>query len=199
VEQYSVDGRGRAEVYVTLALVAIGLTWLLHHQLTHLPFEIPWWVDVPSFAVIFGLVNVVFDRWLWRGRILGVRLSPIPDFSGDWKGAIHAASDRGKSIELPVDVNIAQTWSAILVKGTTRNGTTRSKIAGVRIEESELRYEYETHAHIVGTAEGRHHVGFAVLQLLDNDHLEGFYYTLDGSTAKGAMVLVRTNQRAARQ
>jgi hypothetical protein len=197
VEQYSIDGRGRAEIYVTLALIAVALTYLVHQELSILPVHLPWWVDVPSFAVFFGLTNVLFDRWLWRVRFLGLRLSPIPNFSGNWDGSIHASADRKRTVEIPVKVHIEQTWSAIGVKGTTANGVTRSKIAGVRIEDNELRYEYEMHAHVM-RVEGRHHVGFAVLQLLDQDHLEGYYYTLEGSTTKGTMVLRRAAGHASR-
>jgi hypothetical protein len=191
MEQYSTDVRGRGQVYVTIALIVVGLTYGFHQLVDLLPFRIPWWVDAPSFAVFFGVANVVFDRYLWRARLLGLRLCSIPYFGGDWTGVIRARDAEGRSVDIPVHVRIAQTWSAIGIKGTTANGVTRSKIAGIRVEDDELRYEYETHAHVM-ESDGRHHVGFAVVQLVNSNGLEGYYYTLEGSTTKGLLTLQRS-------
>jgi hypothetical protein len=190
MEQYSTDVRGRGQIYVTIALISVGLTYGFHQLVDLLPFHIPWWVEAPSFAVFFGISNVVFDRYLWRARLFGLRLCSIPYFGGDWTGVIRARDAEGRSMDIPVLVRIAQTWSAISIKGTTANGVTRSKIAGIRVEDDELRYEYETYAHVM-ESEGHHHVGFAVVQLLDGKKLEGYYYTLEGSTTKGLLILER--------
>lgn len=190
MEQYSIDGRGRGEIYITLALVSIGLGYLTHEFSRGLPHELPWWIEVPSFAVWFGLVNVTFDRWLWRVRVFGRTLSRVPDFSGDWHGTIDAVDRDGNHRSIGVEVRIRQTWSEIEVRGRTRHGTTRSQIAGVRIDDDELRYEYQTEADVFDS-EGRGHVGFCIIRLQSCDALEGYYYTLDGSTAKGTMHLAR--------
>ncbi len=190
MEQYSIDGRGRGEVYITLAVASIAFAYGAHQLIDFLPVHIPWWIEVPSFAVWFGVVNVTFDRFLWRLRIVGLRLSPVPDFSGLWHGTIAAADASDEKIEMPVDVRIRQTWSAIEVRGKTSRGTTRSKIAGVRVEDEELRYEYETQPDVFDPT-AKHHVGFCVLELLDRDLLEGFYYTLDGTSTKGVVALRR--------
>jgi len=190
MEQYSIDGRGRGEVYLTLALVSVLMAYLSHQEIGLLPFGVPWWIEVPSFAVWFGLTNVCFDRWLWRVRVLGLRLSEIPNFSGAWEGTIRAHAPHGGLVDIPVKMRIRQTWSAIDVKGETAQGVTRSKMAGVRLDDQELRYEFETHADVLNE-EGKHHVGFGVLQLRDPDSIEGFYYTLEGTTRKGTMRLAR--------
>ncbi|HEY8322460.1 MAG TPA: hypothetical protein VIG46_11790 [Candidatus Baltobacteraceae bacterium] len=192
MEQYSIDGRGRSEVYLTLALVSVLMAYLSHQEIGLLPFGVPWWIEVPSFAVWFGLINVCFDRWLWRIRVLGLRLSEIPNFSGVWEGTIRAHAPHGGLVDIPVKMRIRQTWSAIDVKGETAQGVTRSKMAGVRLDDEELRYEFETHADVLNE-EGKHHVGFGVLQLRDADSIEGFYYTLEGTTRKGTMRLVRAS------
>jgi hypothetical protein len=191
MEQYSIDGRGRSEVYLGLALVSVLCAYLSHQEIPLLPFQVPWWIEVPSFAVWFGLINVLFDRWLWRVRLFGLRLSDIPDFAGKWEGTIRAHASHGGLVEIPVEMKIRQTWSSIDVKGQTAQGVTRSKMAGMRLDDEELRYEFETHADVLNE-EGKHHVGFGVLQLRDRDHIEGFYYTLEGTTRKGTMELRRT-------
>jgi hypothetical protein len=195
MEQYSIDGRGRSEIYLTLALISVLCAYLSHQEIGLLPFPVPWWIEVPSFAVWFGLVNVLFDRWLWRQRILGFRFSEVPDFSGRWKGAIRAHAPHGGLVEIPVSMLIRQTWSAIDIKGETEQGVTRSKMAGIRLDDEEVRYEYETHADVLNE-EGKHHVGFGVLQMRSRDRLEGFYYTLEGSTRKGTMQLERAQPEA---
>ncbi len=190
MEAYSIDGRGRGEVYVTLAIVAVALAYAAHQLSTLLPFEIPWWIAIPSFAVWFAVVNVTFDRWLWRARFGGFRVSAVPDFSGHWHGTIVAVTAQAEQQELAVDVRIKQTWSGIEVRGKTAQGITRSKLAGVRIEDEELRYEYETHPDIF-KANAKPHTGFCILEMVDNNFLEGYYYTLDGTSAKGAIALHR--------
>lgn len=193
MEQYSIDGRGRGEVYITLAVASLALAYAAHQVIDLLPFHIPWWIEVPSFVVWFGVVNITFDRWLWRVRVAGMRLSAVPDFSGEWHGTIAAVNAESQKIELPVDVRIEQTWSAIEVRGKTSRGITRSKIAGVRIEDEELRYEYETQPDVFD-ATAKHHVGFCVLELHEQNLLEGFYYTLDGTSTKGVIALRRGTQ-----
>ncbi len=193
MEQYSLDGRGRSEIYLTLALVSVLCVFLSHQGIERLPFEVPWWIEVPTFAVWFGLVNVFFDRWLWRARPFGLRFSDIPDFAGVWSGTIRAHAAHGGLVEIPVTMRIRQTWSAIDIKGETEQGVTRSKMAGVRIDDEEVRYEYETHADVLNE-EGKHHVGFGVLQLRERDHIDGFYYTLEGTTRKGTMQLQRVQR-----
>lgn len=191
MEQYSIDGRGRGEVYVTLALISLVFAYLAHQLIDHLPFQIPWWIEVPSFAVWFGIVNIAFDRWLWRVRFAGIRFSSVPDFGGHWQGKIEAMNSSSERIELPVDVTIKQTWSAIEIRGKTSRGVTRSKLAGVRIEDEELRYEYETSPDVFD-ASAKRHVGFCVLELHERDLLEGFYYTLDGTSTKGVIAIRRS-------
>ncbi|MDP9025080.1 MAG: hypothetical protein M3N13_06895 [Candidatus Eremiobacteraeota bacterium] len=190
MEQYSIDGRGRGEVYVTLAIASLVLAYGVHQLIDLLPFHIPWWIEVPSFAVWFGVVNVAFDRWLWRAGFGKMRFSAVPDFSGSWRGTIAAMNADNEKMEIPVDVVIRQTWSAIEVRGKTSRGVTRSKLAGVRIEDEELRYEYETHPDVFEPSAKRH-VGFCVLELHDRDLLEGFYYTLDGTSTKGVIAIRR--------
>lgn len=192
MEQYSIDGRGRGEVYIVLAILAISLAYAAKSVEHLLPFGIPWWVEFPSFAVWFGLVNVLYDRWLWRFQLGGLRFSPVPDFSGHWHGKIVAVSTSKQQEEMPVDVTIRQTWSSMEIRGKTLHGVTRSKLVGVRIEDGELRYEYETQPDIFDP-NAKHHTGFCVLELLDNDLLEGFYYTLDGTSAKGGIKLERSH------
>ncbi len=190
VEQYSIDGQGRSGVYIMLAIVSVILAYLARQAEHVLPFEMPWWLAAPSFAVWFGVTNVAYDRWLWRTNVLGFRFSPIPDFSGSWSGTIFAVSATQEQREIPVDVRIRQTWSGIEVRGKTAHGVTRSKLAGVRIEDQELRYEYETQPEILDPT-AKHHMGFCVLELREADLLEGYYYTLDGTSAKGGMRLER--------
>ncbi len=178
-------------MYVTLAIVSLVLAYAAHQIIDALPFRIPWWIEVPSFAVWFGVVNIVFDRWLWRMRLAGFRLSAVPDFSGTWSGTIAGMNAGGERTELPVHIVIEQTWSSIEIRGKTSRGLTRSKLAGVRIDDEELRYEYETHPDVFDPIAKRH-IGFCVLELHERDLLEGFYYTLDGTSTKGTIAIERS-------
>ncbi|HEV7179889.1 MAG TPA: hypothetical protein VGN11_08455, partial [Candidatus Baltobacteraceae bacterium] len=174
----------------TLALVALALAYVAHQLVDRLPVHVPWWIEVPSFAVWFGVVNVAFDRWLWRIHVGNLRLSTVPDFAGSWHGTIAAMTADAERSDMPVDVRIRQTWSSIEVRGKTSRGVTRSKLAGVHIEDEELRYEYETQPDVFNP-KAKHHQGFCVLELHDRDLLEGFYYTLGGTSTKGLIELRR--------
>jgi|GEM_PF-3863975 len=182
MEQYSVDGRGRSEVYVSLAVAGLALAYLARRVVIVSHVDVPWWFDVPSFAAFYGAANIVYDRWLWRLRVFGARLSEIPDFSGHWRGSIVGMDAEGGPFLTDLTVTIRQTWSRVSVRGQTRNGTTRSRIAGVRVGEEELRYEYESYRRI----ERVHHIGFSMLHRVDPDTLEGFYYNFEGETARAA-------------
>ena len=57
-------------------------------------------------------------------------------------------------------------------------------------DQQELRYEYETQPNIFDPT-ARHHLGFCVLEMRDRTELDGYYYTLDGTSAKGGIRLQR--------
>jgi hypothetical protein len=187
VEQYSVDGRGRSGMYVTFALIALALAYGLSRAFDAAHLAVPWWFQAPSFAGLYALAGVAFDRRLWRVRIFGLRFSEIPNFGGSWRGTIRSVNADGSNEQVEIEVTIAQTWSRLRVRGKTERGTTRSKIAGIRVEDEELRYEYEAHVGL----EKISHVGFSVLHLIDHNTIDGFYYTLEGFSRKGYVSLQR--------
>lgn len=86
-----------------------------------------------SFVGTFGALMFVYDKWLWKKSCFGVRLSPVPDYSGTWKGVIKSCHNGG--IEIECTLTIKQTWSEIVCKLTTDSSCSYSTAASICTKE----------------------------------------------------------------
>ena len=62
---------------------------------------------IPDVVLIYGVLYLIFIRWLWRLRILKGWLIPFPDLEGSWKGTLSTVHGW---ILLPVDHRIRFQW-----------------------------------------------------------------------------------------
>ena len=121
---YTIDNGKRIQVFYLIAIIAIVLTPLLNSAISYFTIKIPMldFLDktlyVQGFA-IFGLLILLFDRYVWRIRIL----SGTPNLNGVWKGH-YMSYQSGKELSADeidelfrqnnggkeVEMEIVQTW-----------------------------------------------------------------------------------------
>ena len=148
MHSYDLEGRGR--IYAGLAVLSVLLVWLIDVGLDYASIDPPWWLSAPSFAGFYSILYWVFDRHIWRWRILRrLRLLSVPDLNGLWTGEIDSSfGEEGTNRD--VKLNIMQRWSTIFVVLETDESRSRSQIAALKtqgIDRPELTYTYLNEPH----------------------------------------------------
>ncbi|SRR5467141_272996 len=191
---YSTDSGERERVLFGLALLAVGAAWSLSRVLCAIHVAVPWWLDAPSTMGFFGIFVAVFDRYVWRARVLHrIGLLEVPVLDGEWRGHIVSSFDDHKKPR-EVRVRIRQTWMRIVVllsSGTSNSHTLAAAIQVHAPEGAVLSYEYENQPQPDAVKTMEIHLGTARLVFADGRVLEGFYYSGRGRQEHGSIHLER--------
>lgn len=175
MHQYSVD-YDRKIIYFTLVVISISLTSLINLIFTFSHFG----MSVTGFT-IFGLVFVVFDKFLWKWRFLfKLGIVKTPNISGKWEGNLSSSYHDFKE-EMPACIVIKQTWSSILISGNFNQSKSYSISANLETNNggrTVLRYVYTNENNLAksnGTMSS--HSGLTTLEFTLNEGItEGKYY-----------------------
>jgi hypothetical protein len=74
----------------------------------------------------------VYDKWLWKVKICGIKLSLMPDYNGIWEGAICSSHNGGSMISCTLEIK--QTWSEIVCRLKTDKSCSYSVAASISTE-----------------------------------------------------------------
>lgn len=198
VHAYSSDHAERVRIIVFIGILSILAAWLLHLLLGYLPFSIPWWIDMPSVLGFFALIRAVFDRSLWRSKIVHKIFGiVVPDLNGSWKGQLFS-SYTDHSSPLEAELTISQTWTSILISLETATSISRSRAAAFVVDQpgrTSLIYEYLCEPRPIATDTMHTHRGTAELHISsDGTLLEGEYYTGRDRQTYGSLNLRRVSR-----
>ena len=179
---------------IALGVVGIFLVWFVDIGLTAVKFDPQWWLSVPSFAGFYSALYWLFDRHVWKWRILRkLELVQVPNLNGVWTGDARSSYDDYK-IVYPVTVVIRQRWSQITVRLDTEQSQSRSLAATFRVADlprPELSYLYINEP-IPGVSGSMNiHRGTVELEFSQGS-LDGHYYTGRGRMTNGTIRLTRT-------
>lgn len=180
MHSYSTDSNERRFVPLLLAALAIAFAWASSRMMEALHFSVPWWLDAPSSLAFYGTLYALFDKHLWRNRIVRkLGLSRIPDLSGRWRGYLLSSFD-GHIKRHDVLLQIFQTWTQVSVYLTTVTSMSRSSVAVIQVSDAEgvsLTYQYQNQPLSYAMKSMHMHHGTAILRLSDEgDCLTGEYY-----------------------
>lgn len=184
----------RWRVVGALLVASITLVGAINHGLSSIDFEFQWIVNPFSVAGIFGLLYYLFDRFIWKCRLLRrLDIVTIPDLNGMWIGEIESL-DYQSGKPLQVSVIISQWWSKILVELKTEESISKSVAASFLTSCSsspELVYAYVNEPKPNAQQSMEMHKGTARL-VFTGQSLEGDYYTGRGRRTIGSIRLTRT-------
>jgi len=176
---YSTDSDERRVVPLLLACAAISLAWLSSRLLTAIHLSVPWWVDAPSLMAIYGTLYTLFDKYLWRMRLVSkLGLVKIPNLAGLWSGYLITSFD-GHAKRRKLIINIFQSWTQITVFLTTATSMSRSCAAVIQLGDPEgvaLIYQYQNQPLADATKTMHMHYGTAMLLVSSDGSLVGDYY-----------------------
>ena len=190
---HSYDLEGRRWIYGGLAVLSVLFVWLLDVGLDYANIDPPWWLSAPPFAGFYTVLYWIFDRHVWRWRILRrLRLLSVPDLNGMWTGEIDSSfGEEGTNRD--VKVNIMQRWASILITLQAGESSSRSTMAAFKTRDTdspELTYTYLNEPRGRATDTMQMHRGTCTLRVA-SDRLEGDYYTGRGRGTVGELKLVR--------
>src|SRR5260370_14688055 len=143
---YSTDSGERRVIPLLLALLAIALAWVSSKFIASIHLSMPWWVDAPSSMAFYGALYALFDKSLWRNRLVcKLGLVRTPNLTGRWRGFLITSFD-GHAKRHDLMINIFQSWTQISVFLTTTTSISRSCSADIQIDHPEsvsLLYQYQ--------------------------------------------------------
>lgn len=181
---YATNADDRSNVPKVIAVTAVVASLLL----AYVP-KVPWWVDAPSVMGFFSGLYWLFNKYLWRVALRGLRPSAIPDLNGSWRG--HITSSYGDGTEKRAALYIRQTWSEIFVEletDTSRSVSTMASLNTPDSQEGGLTYEFSNEPKHEATPTMYPMRGTAHLRVAPNGkRLEGDYYTGRGRSTVGSM------------
>lgn len=141
---------------------------------------LPWWVDAPSTLGFYGTLYALFDRSLWRNRLVRkLGLVRIPNLTGRWHGYVLSSFD-GHVKRHDMMITIFQSWTQISVFLTTDTSISRSCAAVIQLDDPDglsLTYQYQNQPLANAMRTMHMHYGTAMLRMSEDDTvLAGDYY-----------------------
>jgi len=178
---YTTDSSERRFIPLYIAIVSILFAWGLNRLFNFIQLTAPWWVDAPSVVGLYGLLYTLFDKYLWRFRILRtVVIVKIPNLNGTWNGYVASSFDK-HATKHNATIRIYQNWTRIIISLETNYSKSSSLIAAIVTENPSgtiLCYEYVNEPKPNAKSTMHTHRGTARLILKsDGKVLEGEYYT----------------------
>jgi len=200
---YSTDSPERRYIPFFIAAAAIGAASLSATVVERYQITLPWWASPPIDTMAFyGLGYALFDRYIWKWKLLRIlRITRVPDLSGEWGGHVHPAATPGISAglveETAITLMIQQSWTTLLIRGSTKTSRSRSITGSILIDDDEsLSYQYINEPAAPSPSTMHAHRGVASMRLLSGGRvLEGEYFSGRDRQTLGAIRVHRVSSR----
>jgi hypothetical protein len=140
---YSIDTEERENILLFLAIVSIVLAWSFYKILSYYKITLPWWVESPSVLFFYGLLFVIFDKWVWK-FFIKIGFVKTPNLNGEWRGHLISSFNEHSS-EIKATLQIFQTWTKIRILLSTVQSVSRSESTSIIVNTPEgayLSYQY---------------------------------------------------------
>lgn len=133
MHEYSIAQGVRKWTWCVAMLLALGISYGYMLLIEKFPsIELPAVFESPSLLGVFGMLMFVYDKWLWKVKVCGIKLSPIPDYNGTWEGEICSSHNGGSMISCTLEIK--QTWSEIVCRLKTDKSCSYSVAASISTE-----------------------------------------------------------------
>ncbi len=192
---YSIDTQERKNILLILAIASIVFSWGFYKIIGYYQISLPWWAESPSVLFFYGLLFVVFDKWLWR-YFRRINFIKTPNLNGVWNGNLKSSFDN-HSAEVKATLKIFQTWTRIKILLSTDQSSSHSESASIVIDAPEgkyLSYQYINDPKTNTIETMSIHRG-TVRLIFDEKKksLEGEYYSGRGRQNFGSLYFVQDN------
>ena len=188
---YATNSEERTNIPFYVAGIAIGIARLVASfaDKTRLPF----WVEVPGTATLYGLLLGLFRSRFWKLQVLHkTHVVKVPNLEGEWAGYVTSSFDN-LAAKLPVTIHIRQNWTHMSIVLRTGKSESHSVLSSVFVgDETLVSYQYENEPR-VGAKDTMHaHRGMANLNLSEDGlALTGDYYSGRDRANYGTLVVTK--------
>ena len=193
MHSYSSDSNDRKVAPWVIATLAVLIAYGYDSVVRWQKLDVPWWFEPPTILAAYGVLHWVYGRYGWKWRLLGFRLSEMPDYSGTWFGELESSHDGG--MNLLGMMHIHQTWTEVCVEFDCQRSRSYSLMAVVNVTPGlteGLTFEYTNAPRNNAQETMNAHVGLNHLRLSpDGTTLEGDYFSGRGRQTFGRMRLLR--------
>ena len=206
MHDYAIDRHPKQKVLFMLAFVAILATPVINSALVSMGTKVGlaagWMTTVGTVVPVsafFGLLYVLFDRYLWKWSMLR-RVLLVPDLNGEWECRGRTALKKGAAVEFNWvgTLTISQSWSKILVHLRTTQSSSRSMSASIYHDQGvgyRLLYQYKNEPR-AGEQELQIHTGSVEMDFEEACRVgQGHYFTDSHRNTVGVMDVTRRNPR----
>ena len=138
MHEYSINTEERKNVLLVLSLFSIIFSWFFNKLLVIYKISLPWWVESPSVLFFYGLLFIIFDKWLWQ-YFKTINLIKTPNLNGKWTGYLKSSFSNHK-LEVKAKIRIFQTWTKIKILLITNKSLSYSEVASIVINTPEGKY-----------------------------------------------------------
>lgn len=202
MHDYAIDRHPKQKVLFALSFLSITITPFVNSTLSQAASSLGYsnaWVTtigtaVPVF-VMFGLLYLFFDRYLWKWAPLR-KLLLVPDLNGIWRCEGETALKKGEPADFTWQstITISQSWSKMLIHLKTEQSSSSSTSASIFHEQGvgyRLLYQYKNEPR-ADELELSNHAGSAEIKFSEDCLTgEGHYYTDQHRNTVGTMSLRR--------
>lgn len=184
MHSYSTN-ESRVGVYGVFAVLSVVLAWLISTLTESLEWP-QWLVSAPSVVGVFAALYTVFNRWLWRIKVIqNMGLGVMPDLTGIYEGKLTSnfKDAAGENVVRDIKIEIQQTWTAMSVEMDVTSGTSSSRsisaVGSVSRDgtSTKLVYVYRNKVNPgIADDDMQDHEGTADLRIKTDGRLDGTYF-----------------------
>jgi hypothetical protein len=192
---YSTNSPGNPKLIGVLAIVASSVSAGVGALANQIHNSWGWTIGGVSTLTCFGILHLVFDRFLWRRKIARKFLL-VPDLNGTWecRGKTILKSGTAQDLTWSGTVTIRQSWSRLVVVLKSGQSTSRSIAASLYQEPGtgyRLIYHYDNRPKADEATLLRHSGQCDLVFSDDTESASGEYFTGQGRMTLGTMQLTR--------
>tara|TARA_R110002049_G_scaffold49267_2_gene141145 strand:+ start:3153 stop:3755 length:603 start_codon:yes stop_codon:yes gene_type:complete len=200
MHEYSISNHDRKTAYYFLAVLSGLLGAVIAYFLGAFEKSFGVAVAAPSGLAVFGLLFIVFDKFIWKWPWLyNLGVVKIPNLNGYWDASM-ASSATGNQID--AQVFVYQTYSKIRIRLETEKSESISQMAALEMADPtlfNLRYEYSAEYQRDENADILRHYGVTSLKLKSDNHEfssehSATYYTEQGRDSHGTITIKRSEK-----
>ena len=130
MRHYTVDTNPRTKIYFVLAVISAATATAVSSGTSLVPFHF----TAPSSMFIFALLISIFDRFIWKWRMLRWWVG-IPNLDGTWSGKLVRLSEsNGAPEDHEVSVTITQDWRKMSIVFEGQRSKSAAEVIALHVE-----------------------------------------------------------------